>query len=168
MPLVRFATLLLAAVSALPSLPQPALEVFGLPAGEHSVGFRLLEDQDASRVVSGGVRADVRPRPIRTYVWYPAETARAQPMRFGRYAALADDDVWPDEIAGDLRRRLKFENGPLARSLSKTSYEALLARPTRAVENAGQSAGRMNTKKMMPAAAARTAATMSGRFDFCR
>jgi dienelactone hydrolase len=141
MPLVRFATLLLAAVSALPSLPQTAPEVFGLPAGEHSVGFRLLEDHDASRIVSAGARGAVHPRPIRTYLWYPAETARAQPMRFGRYAALADDDVWPDEITGDLRRRLKFENGPLARSLSKTSYAALLARPTRGVENAAPLAG---------------------------
>jgi dienelactone hydrolase len=140
LPLVRFATLLLVAVSALPSLAQTP-EVFGLAAGQHSVGFRLLEDQDAARVVTGGVRGAAHPRPIRTYLWYPAGTARAQPMRFGRYAELADDDVWPEEIAGDLRRRLQFANGPLARSLGETSYAALLARPMRAVENAAPLAG---------------------------
>jgi len=138
---VRFATLLLVVVSALPSLAQPASEVFGLPAGQHAVGFQLLEDQDASRVVTGGIRGAARPRPIRTYLWYPAETARAQPMRFGRYAELADDDIWPDEIAGDLHQRLKFANGPLARSLNETSYATLLARPMRAVENAAPLAG---------------------------
>jgi len=111
-----FTTLLLIAVSALPSLAQTAPEVFGLPAGQHSVGFRLLQGQDAARVVTGSVRGAVHPRPIRTYFWYPAETARASPMRFGGYAALADDDVWPEEIAGELRERLKFANGPLARS----------------------------------------------------
>jgi dienelactone hydrolase len=62
-------------------------------------------------------------------------------MRFGRYAELADGDVWPEEIAGDLRQRLQFANGPLARSLSEPSYAALLARPMRAVENAAPLAG---------------------------
>ena len=141
MPLVRFATLLLAAVLALPALAQTAAEVFGLAAGEHSVGFQLLTDQDASRAVTGGVRGAAHARPIRTYLWYPGETARALPMRFGRYAELADDDVWPEEIAGDLRQRLRFANGPLARSLSETSFAALLARPMRAVENAAPLAG---------------------------
>jgi dienelactone hydrolase len=139
--LARFATLVLVVVCAPPSLAQTAPEVFGLPAGQHSVGFRLLEDRDAARVVTGGVRGAAHPRPIRTYLWYPAETAREQPMRFGRYAALADDDVWAEEVAGDLRQRLEFANGPLARSLSETSYAALLARPMRAVENAAPLAG---------------------------
>jgi len=141
MKTLRFVTLLLVGVTALPSLAQTPPEVFGLPAGQYPVGFRLLEDQDAARVVTGGVRGAAHPRPIRTYLWYPAETARAQPMRFGRYAALADDDVWPEEIAGELRQRLQFANGPLARSLSKTSYAALLARPVHAVENAAPLAG---------------------------
>ena len=61
---------------------------------------------------------------------------RTQPLTFGRYAALADDDVWPAEIVGELRARLKYANGPLARSLSAAAFEALLERPMRAVENA--------------------------------
>lgn len=109
MTALRFATLLLVAGCSLPSLAQTATEVFGLPAGQYSVGFRLLEDQDAARVV-------------RTSLWYPAETAREQPVRFGRYADLADD-------------------GPLARSLSEPGYAALLARPMRAVENGAPLAG---------------------------
>jgi dienelactone hydrolase len=141
LPLARFATLLLVAVSTLPSLAQTAPEVFGLPAGQHAVGFQLLEDQDLARVVTGGVLGAAHPRPIRTYLWYPAESTRTRPMRFGRYAELADGDVWPEEISGNLHQRLKFAQGPLARSMSETSYAALLARPTRAIENAAPLAG---------------------------
>jgi dienelactone hydrolase len=133
--LLRYATAALVAAWVFPSFSQT--ETFGLDAGEHAVGFQLIEEQDASRVVSGGVRGATHPRPIRAYVWYPATAARReQSLRFGRYAALANDDIWPAEIAGELRERLKFANGPLARSLSAASFEALLARPMRAVENA--------------------------------
>jgi hypothetical protein len=132
---------LIAAVSTVPALAQTAPEVFGLPAGQHSVGFQLLEDRDAARVVTRGARGAAQPRPIRTYLWYPAQAAGPQPMQFGRYAQLATDDVWPEDIAPGLRQRLQFANGPLARSLSKTSYSALLARPVRAVENAAPLAG---------------------------
>ena len=112
------ATLAVTAALALPGFGQGNAEVFGLEPGEHAVGFRLLEDDDRSRAVTGGSRGAVHPRPIRTYLWYPAQTSRrSQPLRFGRYAALADEDVWPSEIAGELRERLKYSNGPLARSL---------------------------------------------------
>jgi dienelactone hydrolase len=112
-------------------------ETFGLDAGKYSVGFRLLEEQDRSRAVSGGVRGATHPRPVRAYVWYPARSRRsAAPLTFGRYAAFADEDVWPAEIAGELRERLRYSNGPLARSLSSEDFVALLERPMRAVEDA--------------------------------
>jgi dienelactone hydrolase len=64
------------------------------------------------------------------------------PMRFGRYAALADDDVWPAEISGRARDVLRFSRGPLARSLDPAAFEALLQRPTLAAENAKPAHGR--------------------------
>jgi len=116
---------------------QSAGAVFGLEAGEHAVGFQLLEDQDGSRAVTGGARGAAHPRPIRTYLWYPAEAARnPRTMSFGRYAELADDDIWPEQIAGELRDRLKYANGPVARSLPEARFAELLERPMRAVENA--------------------------------
>jgi dienelactone hydrolase len=138
---IGYATLALSLATASRAVAQA--DTFGLDAGEHSVGFRLSEDQDASRAVTGGVPGATHPRPIRLYLWYPATAERrAQPLRFGRYAALADDDIWPEEIAGDLRAKLKFANGPLARGLSPASFDALLARPTHAVENATAADGR--------------------------
>jgi dienelactone hydrolase len=134
---IRRATLAFIAVLALPALAQTNADVFGLERGEYAVGFRLLEDEDRSRAVTGGARGAAYPRPIRTYLWYPAATARrTQPLHFGRYAELANDDVWPATISGSVREHLAYANGPLARSLSEASYAALLERPTHAVENA--------------------------------
>jgi dienelactone hydrolase len=101
----------------------------------------LLVEQDGSRYVSASDDTGTHTRPIRVYVWYPAK-APSKPMRFGRYAALADDDVWPAEISGRLRDVLKFSRGPLARSLAPAAFEALLQRPMLAAENAKPAAGR--------------------------
>jgi len=127
----------LVAVLLLPAFAQDETSVLGLARGEHAVGFRLLDDEDRSRAVTGGERGGAHARPIRTYLWYPAATVRrARPMLFGRYAELANDDIWPQSISGALHERLRFANGPLARSLSATSYTALLERPMRAVASA--------------------------------
>jgi len=111
---------------------------YGLEPGEYSVGFQLLEEKDHSRVVTGGaLPSTTHPRPIRTYMWYPASVSDdARRMRFGRYAALADEDIWPVEIAGDLRAKLKYSRRALARSLGPEGFENLLKRPVLAVENA--------------------------------
>jgi len=110
----------------------------GLEPGEYSVGFQLLEGQDYSRAVTGGISpSTAHPRPIRTYVWYPVRGSDdAVPMRFGHYAALADEDIWPAEIVGNLREELKFSRRALARSLGPESFEALLQQPVFAIENA--------------------------------
>jgi len=112
-----------------------ASNLFGLEPGAHPVGFQLIEEHDQSRVVSGGIGAPAHPRPIRIYLWYPAARA-GQPMRFGRYTALADDDPWPPAVAEGLRDKLKYSRQPLARSLGPAAFDALLQRPVLAVENA--------------------------------
>jgi dienelactone hydrolase len=114
---------------------------FGLAPGPYEVGFWLLVEEDRSRHVSASDGTGTYARPIRVYVWYPAK-APSKPMRFGRYAALADDDVWPPEISGHSRDVLKFSRGPLPRSLAPASFEALLQRPMLAAENARPAAGR--------------------------
>ena len=57
-------------------------------------------------------------------------------MRFARYAALADEDIWPAEIAGNLREELRFSRRAFARTLSPEGFEALLQQPVLAIENA--------------------------------
>ena len=105
-----------------------------LEAGEHAVGFRLLQERDTTRVVPGPTN---QARPVRIYLWYPATASPGVPsMLFGRYAALAEDDVWPIEIAGPLREKLSFSRHALARSLGPDGFEALGEQPVRAFEKA--------------------------------
>src|SRR6516225_2496181 len=134
-------TTLLMSVAASAQQPTNVGDRFGLAPGPHAVGFRLLVEEDRSRYVSASDGTGTHARPIRVYVWYPAKAA-STPMRFGRYAALADDDVWPAEISGYSREVLKFSRGPLARSLDPAAFEALLQRPMLAAENARPAAGR--------------------------
>src|SRR5215470_2759537 len=131
---------LLMSVAASGQQPTKAGDRFGLEPGQHAVGFRLLAEQDSSRSVSARGGTGTHARPISVYVWYPAKAA-STPMRFGRYAALADDDVWPTEISGRSRDVLKFSHGPLARSLAPAAFEALLQRPMLAAEDAKPAAG---------------------------
>src|SRR5215472_301403 len=132
---------LLLSVAASAQQTTNAGDRFGLAPGPHPVGFRLLVEQDRTRYVSASDGTGTHARPIRVYVWYPAK-ATSKPMRFGRYAALADDDVWPAEISGGSRDLMKFSRGPLARSLDPAAFEALLQRPMLAAENANPASGR--------------------------
>jgi dienelactone hydrolase len=140
----RYATLLMCALvlceaSAQPREPAVA-NAYAMEPGERSVGFRLLEERDTSRAVTGGSGAAQHARPVRIYVWYPAERG-GQAMRFGRYAEVADGDVWPAEIAGALSAKLEYSRRPLARSLGQDGFAALLRKPVLAVENAKPLAG---------------------------
>ena len=111
---------------------------YGLAPGTFPVGFRLQENLDHSRAVTGGsADSSAHPRPVRTYLWYPARrTDNEQPMHLADYAALADDDIWPAEIVGDLHNQLNYSRRALARSLGPAGFEALLKRPVLAVEAA--------------------------------
>ena len=140
MSLITRAVLALCVLASLPAFGQRAAEVLGLEAGERAVGFQLLEELDTSRRVTGGIAATAHARPLRVYLWYPARRAE-QPVTFGHYAALADDDVWPPEIAGPLREKLRYSQRALARSLRPGDYQALLQRPMRASENAEPETG---------------------------
>jgi hypothetical protein len=134
-----FTALCFPAAFAQPASP-PAQPSYGIEPGASAVGFRLLEGQDASRAVTAGNGSATHPRPLRVYVWYPAERA-AQPMRFGRYAELAEDDTWPREIAGTQREKLRYASRPLARSLGKDGFDALLRQRVLAAEDAKPRSG---------------------------
>jgi len=122
------------------TMAQPRASL-GLEPGAYPVGFRLFAEQDHSRSVAANKGTATYPRPIRVYVWYRA-VAAGTPMPFGRYAVLADEDVWPAEMSDGARDVLRFSRGPLARSLEPSAFEALLKRPMRAAENASPAPGR--------------------------
>lgn len=136
---VVFSALCFPVAFAQPSSP-PAQPSYGIEPGAWAVGFRLLEGQDTSRAVTAGNGSATHPRPLRVYVWYPAERA-AQPMRFRRYAELAEGDIWPAEIAGVQGEKLRYERRPLARSLGNDGFDALLRQPVLAAEGAKAQGG---------------------------
>jgi pimeloyl-ACP methyl ester carboxylesterase len=115
-----------------------------LRPGSHNVGFRLIEGHDPARAIRvKGAAPEIRPRPVRVYIWYPADSsADDTPMLFGSYAALADGDTWPEAVPGDAHKRMNFSRRPLARSLPPDRFDALLKQPVRAFENAKPAAGR--------------------------
>jgi dienelactone hydrolase len=110
----------------------------GLRAGPHDVGFRLMAERDLSRSIqANGTSSGVQTRPLRIYAWYPASISPdSEPMLFGRYADLADDDIWSEEIIPGARQRTAFSRRPLSRSLTPERLEVLLKEPVGAVENA--------------------------------
>jgi pimeloyl-ACP methyl ester carboxylesterase len=62
--------------------------------GPYSVGLRVVEQQDRSRVFATEIDENGKPitvegpRPLQILVWYPAETSTGKIMTFGDYAAL--------------------------------------------------------------------------------
>ena len=114
-----------------------------LEPGQFAVGFQLFEDEDATRMVTAGtVPPRPRARPMRTWLWYPAKTdSEARAMEFGRYLELADGDIWPAEISGNLKQRLPYSNKVLARSLGPENLDALSRQPVHVVENAAALSG---------------------------
>jgi hypothetical protein len=106
-----------------------------LESEKHSIGFQLLEELDSSRAITAGTSpSTAHPRPIRVYLWYPAKDSdHAKPMLFGRYAELADEEVWPAEIAGNLGTALKYSNNVLVRSLGSEKIGHIWTPPIKQV-----------------------------------
>ena len=67
---------------------------FTAKAGPHSVGLKLVEQYDSSRIYRsatdelGKSYTGERARPIQTLIWYPATKTQAKPMTFGDYIGL--------------------------------------------------------------------------------
>ncbi len=136
---IRICSVLVLIMNTTPSLAEPLdAASLGREPGQYSVGFQLLETVDSTRAVTAvPLPRKAYPRPIRTYLWYPANPPDgAQAVRFGRYAELADGDIWPTEIIGELREKLKYSRRVLARSLGSERFDALLRQPFEAVESA--------------------------------
>ncbi len=99
-----------------------------LEPGPYTPGFRMITMADSSRtfLTSGG--GPEIPRPVRLYLWYPAERSSRPAMEFGTYLRLATEE-------GGLPV-------PLKKGLSEESLKALEAEHTSAVAEAAPSEGR--------------------------
>jgi dienelactone hydrolase len=111
-------------------------EVWGdLSKGPHGVGFRLLQDIDPTRSFQG------KARPMRIYLWYPADKATRPAMRFRDYADLAALD-----FGGDRRIRIGAEridpSLPIITSFSEQGLAQLMDEELLAIRDAPPGKGR--------------------------
>ena len=97
MRLRRSVALFVSAASSLTAVALVAQEFhfrFTEKPGPYSVGLRVVEQQDRSRVFATEIDENGKPitvegpRPLQILVWYPAETSTGKIMTFGDYAAL--------------------------------------------------------------------------------
>lgn len=97
MRLCNFAVLFVFAASCLTAVAQIAPEFhfrFTERPGRYSVGLRVAEQYDRSRVFATTIDENGKPitteglRPLQILVWYPAEKSSGKIMTFGDYAAL--------------------------------------------------------------------------------
>jgi len=93
----RSVALFVSAASSLTAVALVAQEFhfrFTEKPGPYSVGLRVVEQQDRSRVFATEIDENGKPitvegpRPLQILVWYPAETSTGKIMTFGDYAAL--------------------------------------------------------------------------------
>jgi len=93
----RSVALFVSAASSLTAVALVAQEFhfrFTEKPGPYSVGLRVVEQQDRSRVFATEIDENGKPitvegpRPLQILVWYPAETSTGKIMTFGDYAPL--------------------------------------------------------------------------------
>jgi len=100
--LSHFAALFAFAVSSLTAVAQlaPAFHFqFTENPGPYSVGLKVAEQYDRSRVFTAAIDDTSKPnpsegpRPLQILVWYPAEKSTGKIMTFGDYAALIQTET---------------------------------------------------------------------------
>ncbi len=105
--------------------------------GPYSVGFKVFQQNDSSRVFQTtgdmpGEPATQSPRPLQTLVWYPTEVSTAHRMNVGDYAALIRTETSFDKPA---------DHGK-AQSFVEDFTRGTISIPTWAIRDAPAQAGR--------------------------
>jgi Tetratricopeptide repeat len=103
----------------------------GLATGPFTTGFRLIETSDASRSFPVSETDRAAARPIRIYLWYPAQPTAAAPMKFDDYVLLALGDFRPATLPV-----------PLAKGLTPAALRDLRAAAVGAVRDAPAASGK--------------------------
>jgi dienelactone hydrolase len=102
-----------------------------LPSGPFTPGFRLIESSDPSRSFPADAGENTTPRPMRIYVWYPANRSAQPGLRLDDYVRMAIEDFRPAILPV-----------PLARGVDAGNRKAFLDSPTAAVRDAEAGPGK--------------------------
>lgn len=150
----RFALPVLAIVIGTRGAPVSAQSKFwsGLRAGPHPVGFQVLDTVDVTRSFASATGAMV-PRPMRLYVWYPAE-----PNAAGRLLSWGDivDESYPlhppaEDPRGFARRLYGSEIAAADSATAVVQADSIGKLPMLARRGARAAAGRFPVVLLTPA-----------------
>jgi len=113
-----------------------------LKPGEHITGFKLITTQDLSRVYPNDNSSELNPRPLRIYIWYPAEQSAQPPMKVNEYVRMAYED-FNSPTAFDYKANfMDLLPVQIQKGISSEKIETLLKRPTYAIRDASPKAGK--------------------------
>ncbi len=123
-----------------PGQGQPGPSPFwgALTAGPHEAGLKILAAEDDSRPAPATAIGHSSRRPMRIYLWYPAQPSAGKPLTLADYARQAELDLPPLGGAGSDAPVLPTA---LARGMKADRIRPLLASPTRAFLDAPEAPG---------------------------
>jgi pimeloyl-ACP methyl ester carboxylesterase len=130
------AVLLLAVAAAFPSEASAELKY-----GPHPVGFELIQGEDASRSFPAESGTGFRARPLRIYIWYPAQAAGTDPMTVGDFIDLAADDFRLSRGAASSSGAADRLPVPLAKGLDARELQVLKERHLKAFRDIPAASG---------------------------
>ena len=113
-----------------------------LKPGEHIAGFCLISTQDYSRVYPNDTSTELNPRPIRIYIWYPAEQSAQQSMQIKEYAKMAYEDFNSPTAFDYETNFMDLLPIQIQKGISSEKIETLLTQPTYAIRDASPKAGK--------------------------
>jgi len=117
-----------------------------LEAGPYAVGFDVVWARDASRRFGAGEGGAPAPaRPVRVFVWYPAEPESGRAMRYADYVEVEPEDpaerAWNDRLRAREMRTLRNLAAAIADSDPEVAFARLLDTPVGARRDATAAAG---------------------------
>lgn len=125
-----------------PAAGLDAVSVKGLDDGLYPVGFRLLQETDGSRSFPSTDGTGLRSRPMRIYLWYPAEGSKGAGLKIGDFVRMAADDFrLSSSQAVSKDEETRGLPVPLAKGLDEAQLRTLNETPLRAIREAKQRPG---------------------------
>jgi len=114
-----------------------------LDVGSYKVGFKLIETFDYSRIYNHTAQKGTleSARPIRIYLWYPAQTKKTGSLTIQSFLKMAADDF--GSLPKETVNQLKESSIPvqLKKGLNKESLEELMKKHTASILNAPHNSG---------------------------
>ncbi len=107
-----------------------------LKPGLFTPGFKLIEAKDLSRFYPHQTIERQNARPIRVYIWYPAQKSTRPPLRFASFVRMAAEDFVPESGKPDGKWQKEILPVPLAKGLKPDRLNVILDSRTASIQDA--------------------------------